>query len=74
MFKECSGGLYYDDMTNMEHNIINSQITDWKFLNTVESNKAYLCLLLISYFSASGKALISGSKILLESRIDSRTD
>ena len=29
---------------------------------------------LISYFSASGKALISGPKILLEGRTDRRTD
>ena len=35
VFKQCSGGLYYYEMTNMEHNIINSQVTDYTFLNTV---------------------------------------
>ena len=28
MFNKCSGGLYYYDTTNMEHNIINSKVDD----------------------------------------------
>ena len=41
MFKQCSGVLYYYDMTNMEHNTIFGQVTDYTFLNTVKSNKSY---------------------------------
>ena len=42
MFKQCSGGVYYYDTTNMEHNTIKIQVTDYTFLNTVERNKTYL--------------------------------
>ena len=41
MLKQCSGGPYYYNTTNTEYNIINIQVTDYTFLNTVESNKAY---------------------------------
>ena len=41
IFKQCSGGLYYFHTTNMKHKIINSQVTDYTFLNTVESNNSY---------------------------------
>ena len=41
MFKQWSGGLYYYDTTNTKYNIINIQVNDYTFLNTVESNKAY---------------------------------
>ena len=46
------------------------------FLPHHTSNRQYYAqwCLLISYFSASGKALISGPKSLLEGRTDSRTD
>ena len=41
IFKQCIRWLYYFDRTNMEHNIINSQVTDCALLDTVDSNKAY---------------------------------
>ena len=41
MFKKFSGGPFYYDTTNMEHNTINIQINYYTFLNTVYSNKAY---------------------------------
>ena len=41
IFKKFSGGLYYYEMTNTEYNIINIQVTDYNFLNTIERNKAY---------------------------------
>ena len=28
IFNKCRGGLYYFDITNMENDIINSQVTD----------------------------------------------
>ena len=39
--KQCSGGLYYYDTTNMENNTTKNQVTDYIFMNTVESNKSY---------------------------------
>ena len=36
-FKECSGGLYYYDTTNMENSTTNNQVTNYTFLNTVEN-------------------------------------
>ena len=42
IFNKCSRVIYYFDTTNMEHKIINSQVTDYTFLNTVQINKAYL--------------------------------
>ena len=41
IFNQFSGGIYYYDTANMEHNIINRQFTDYTFLNTVDRNKAY---------------------------------
>ena len=39
--KQYSGGLYYYDTTNMENNTTKNQVTDYIFMNTVESNKSY---------------------------------
>ena len=36
VFKQCGGGLNYYDTTNTEQNIINSQVTDYTFLNIGE--------------------------------------
>ena len=44
------------------------------YIRNYSKNKSDPPRLLISYFSASGKALLSGPKILLGRRTDSRTD
>ena len=54
-FKQCSRGIYYYDMNNTEQNIINSQVNDYTFLNTVESNKTYFYQIEIK---GEGKATI----------------
>ena len=41
MFKKFILGLYYYDTPNMEHNSIDIHVTDFTFLNTLDSNKAY---------------------------------
>ena len=55
MFKQCSRGIYYYDMNSMEQKIINSQVNDYTFLNTVESNKTYFYQIEIK---GEGKATI----------------
>ena len=41
MFKQWSRGLYYYDMTNMTHNIINIQVNDYTFMKTLYIKKVY---------------------------------
>ena len=41
IIKQCSGGIYYFNTTDTEHNIINIQVTAYILRNTVEINKAY---------------------------------
>ena len=41
IFKQCSGGLSYFYTTNMEHNIINSQVMYYTLLNTIEGKNEY---------------------------------
>ena len=41
IFKKYTRVLYYFDTTNMEYNIINSQVADYNFMNIVDINKVY---------------------------------
>ena len=40
-FNQYIGGLYYYGTKNMENNNTNNQVTNYSFLNTVQTNKSY---------------------------------
>ena len=60
---------FADNCVGMVYHTRIFSINDFNFHSLNSAN-----ILLISYFSASGKALSSGHKILPGGRMDSRTD